>query len=94
MLHAAKLAVEGTAKAGIYGAKTIAASADFYLKTLENAMITLRGAGDVISESAEIRDRILPIMCGLRIACDEADTLTAKSYWPFPTYGDILFSVK
>ena len=25
---------------------------------------------------------------------DEAETLTAKNYWPVPTYGDILFSVK
>ena len=30
----------------------------------------------------------------LRIPCDKAELLTAKSYWPFPTYGDILFSVK
>ena len=24
----------------------------------------------------------------------EAETLTAESAWPFPTYGDLLFSVK
>ena len=23
----------------------------------------------------------------------EAETVTAKKYWPFPTYGDLLFSV-
>ena len=32
-------------------------------------------------------------MSELRIACDEAETLTAKNYWPYPSYGDILFSV-
>ena len=24
---------------------------------------------------------------------DEAETLTAKKFWPFPTYGDLLFGV-
>ena len=41
-----------------------------------------------------IRDDVLSEMCGLRVACDEAETLTAKSYWPFPSYADILFSVR
>ena len=61
---------------------------------LEEAVIALHGADGVISESAQIRDTVLPKMCELRVACDEAETLTARSYWPFPTYGDILFSVK
>ena len=30
----------------------------------------------------------------LRAACDEAEMITAKKYWPFPTYGDLLFGVK
>ena len=41
-----------------------------------------------------IRDSVLPRMNELRIPCDEAETLTARSYWPFPTYGDLLFGVK
>ena len=63
-------------------------------ESLESAMIGLHDAKDVVEESAEIRDVILPKMCELRVYCDEAETLTAKSYWPFPTYADILFSVK
>ena len=51
-------------------------------------------AEDIVSESALIRDTVLPRMSELRIPCDRAELLTAKSYWPFPTYGDILFSVK
>ena len=61
---------------------------------LQSAEISLRDAGDVIAESAMIRDKVLPKMCELRVACDEAETITAKSYWPFPTYADILFSVR
>ncbi len=61
---------------------------------LQNAGIVLRGADGIIAESEMIRDLILPKMCELRVACDEAETITAKSYWPFPTYSDILFSVR
>ena len=41
-----------------------------------------------------IRDEILGKMAELRVACDEAETMTAKEYWPFPTYGDLLFGVR
>ena len=41
-----------------------------------------------------IRDVVLVKMGELRLACDEAETTTAKKYWPFPTYGDLLFSVR
>ena len=61
---------------------------------LQKAEISLRDADDVIAESAMIRDSVLPKMCELRVACDEAETITARSYWPFPTYADILFSVR
>ena len=40
-----------------------------------------------------IRDVILQRMAELRVVCDEAETLTAESYWPFPTYGELLFGV-
>ena len=41
-----------------------------------------------------IRDVILQRMAELRVVCDEAETLTAESYWPFPTYEKLLFSVR
>ena len=61
---------------------------------LESAILSLQDAEDIVEESALVRDMILPKMSELRIPCDRAELLTAKSYWPFPTYGDILFSVK
>ena len=61
---------------------------------LQDQVIALHNAKDVVEESAMIRDEVLPKMCELRVACDEAETLTAKDYWPFPTYADILFSVR
>ena len=61
---------------------------------LQDAVIDLANAEDIFAESAMIRDTILPKMCELRLACDEAETISAKGYWPYPSYGDILFSVQ
>ena len=61
---------------------------------LEEAVMKLSDAESIESESYRIRDVILGKMGELRVACDEAETLTAKKYWPFPTYGDLLFGVK
>ncbi len=61
---------------------------------LEEAVRKLQDAADVEAESYMIRDTVLGKMEELRAACDEAETMTAKKYWPFPTYGDLLFGVK
>ena len=63
-------------------------------EALETAVLGLNGAADVQEESVSIRDTILPQMAQLRALADEAETLTAEKYWPFPTYGDLLFGVR
>ncbi|MBR7117552.1 MAG: glutamine synthetase III [Clostridia bacterium] len=37
---------------------------------------------------------VIPRMDALRKTVDAMEALTARNYWPVPTYGDILFSVK
>ena len=62
---------------------------------LEDAMLRYRElAADVMAASCMIRDVILPKMGDLRVVCDEAEVITAKKYWPFPTYSDLLFGVR
>ncbi|NBJ96910.1 glutamine synthetase type III [bacterium 1xD8-48] len=61
---------------------------------LEKGVVSLCEAEDIVSQSYEIRDNILSKMSELRASCDEAEMLTDKSYWPFPTYGDLLFGVR
>ena len=61
---------------------------------LEAALLTVGGAADIVEESALIRDTLLQAMGELRVPCDKAELLTAKSYWPYPTYSDLLFGVK
>ena len=49
---------------------------------------------NVIEESYYIRDKVISKMNTLRKLVDEAEVYVKKEYWPMPTYGDILFSVK
>ena len=61
---------------------------------LESALLDLKGITDTKEESFAIRDTILGKMAALRAVADEAEAQTAEKYWPFPTYGDLLFGVR
>ena len=61
---------------------------------LEETVLALSAIGDIGAEAAAIRDKVLPKMGELRLPCDQAETLTPRKYWPFPTYGDLLFGVR
>ena len=62
-------------------------------ETLGQKIIQLKMIAGVTEAANFIRDEILPAMAALRAPADEAETLTAAKYWPFPTYGDLLFGV-
>ena len=61
---------------------------------LEGTLVKLKAAESIGEESEMIRDAVLVAMSELRVACDEAETMTAEKYWPFPTYGELLFGVR
>ena len=61
---------------------------------LSLAIVKLKMVDGIEEEAATIRDEILPRMNELRVAADEAETVTAAKYWPFPTYGELLFGLK
>ena len=61
---------------------------------LEDAVLQLKDASGVEEEAYAIRDSLLSKMAALRTVADEAETLTAEKYWPFPTYGELLFGVR
>ncbi len=50
-----------------------------------------------INESEKLADfyksTVIPTMDALRAYCDEAEMMTASSFWPFPTYGELLFGI-
>ena len=73
---------------------TLADEIDAAAAALDTELIKLKSITDVTESANTIRDVILQKMAELRVVCDEAETLTAEKYWPFPTYSDLLFGVK
>ena len=61
---------------------------------LDGVIAKLKTLSDITEEANYIRDEMISRMTELRAAADEAEVMTAESYWPFPTYGDLLFGVK
>jgi glutamine synthetase len=83
-----------------YEEKTIAklsslASAMYYsVETLEKDLGAVKEIEDAKKQALEYRDRIIAEMQELRTAVDEAECITAQKYWPYPTYGELLFGVR
>lgn len=61
---------------------------------LSSAIMALNTIGNVTEEAFYIKDKIVPAMNVLRATVDEAETICGAEYWPVPTYGELLFSVK
>ena len=55
-------------------------------------------AGGELPSAQEAADfyqaEVFKDMAELRLAVDEMETLTARACWPYPSYGDLLFSVR
>lgn len=49
---------------------------------------------EVLSASQSMAHLIIPDMEAVRAIVDEMETLTSADYWPYPTYFDLLYSVK
>ena len=65
-----------------------------FRSALESAVTKYKTITDITEASYMIRDVILQKMAELRVVCDEAETVTAEKYWPFPTYEKLLFGVR
>ena len=59
---------------------------------LEEDLGKFKTMSDVFESSAFVRDEMLPDMDTLREYVDEAEMLTSQRDWPFPSYGQLLFS--
>ena len=55
---------------------------------------TISGGQDQLEVSIHDGDDVIPLMNEIRAAVDEAETVTSAEYWPYPSYGDLLFGVK
>ncbi len=64
------------------------------LKVLEDVVAKSEKISDMSAHSFFCKDEILPAMEALRKTADELETITASDFWPYPTYGDLLFGVR
>ena len=71
----------------------LAGGIDAAVRALEECIAWCDAGADSTEQAFRIRDELLQKMAELRTPCDKAETRTAADYWPFPTYGDLLFGV-
>ena len=76
------------------GLSKLADRIDERSEELDALSADIEKAADITAQGKRISKELLPKMAELRQVCDEAETMVGRQYWPFPTYGDLLFSVK
>ncbi len=76
--------------------KVAALSSSLYKKTeaLNAVVLATKDHEENIEDRAQYyKNNIFPGMQELRAVADELETLVGEEYWPFPTYGDLLFKI-
>lgn len=73
---------------------SLASSLYTKIETLDKALLDSKSHEETTKECASyMRNYVFASMQELRAVSDEIEGLVDKSVWPFPTYGDLLFSV-
>lgn len=62
------------------------------LNSLESLLDSVP-CGSELEKAVYYRDKILPVMHALRSGADEIEKFVGEKYWPYPTYGELLYSV-
>ncbi len=63
------------------------------VKELEIAVDKSQANDDLLERAKHYSNNVLFIMDNIRNVADEAETIVAREYWPYPNYGDILFKI-
>lgn len=64
------------------------------LEALEGAVIKANDIADVQEKANFYREDVFAKMAALRGVADELELTVGEEYWAFPTYSDLLYSVK
>ncbi len=64
------------------------------IAALEGALLGAKNIEDIAEQAMYYKDTVFAAMNELRAAGDELEVTVAREYWPYPTYGDLLFSVR
>ena len=68
-------------------------SLDAKALALDNALLGVKDHKDPLDCVKYYREVVFTAMQEVRAVADQLEVETAKKYWPFPTYGDLLFSL-
>jgi len=60
--------------------------------SFENLLDKVHSLSDVYKKAKFYADTIIPAMEAIRKIVDELETIVGDDYWPYPNYGDLLFS--
>ena len=65
----------------------------FKANEIDKLLIEAKESAGAEAAAKFFAEKVIPVMQELRAYADEMELSTAKKYWPFPTYGEILFSI-
>ena len=63
-------------------------------RILEDSLAEVASCGSTLEQACFYKDTVFAAMNELRTVVDDMESHCAASCWPYPSYGDILFSVK
>ena len=64
------------------------------LNVLEKTLLDAQDIEETFDLAKYYRDTVFPAMNELRAVVDELETLVPSKYWPYPSYGEMLYSVQ
>ncbi|MBR2867946.1 MAG: glutamine synthetase III [Clostridia bacterium] len=102
VLSGSVLAIKGVCPASpcVYETSTVSrlselsASVCEKIAEFEKNLEKINSCKDKLEVANMYKDIILPAMESIRADVDAAESITSAKYWPYPSYGDLLFSVQ
>ena len=61
--------------------------------TLSKAKKSAKGIKNISEKAVFYHDNVLSVMKQIRDITDKVETEVGREYWPYPTYGDLLFKI-
>ena len=73
----------------------LCADVDLLHKNIEELkrVMAVERPEDALAAATYEHDTVIPAMNAVRTVADELETMVDEKFWPFPTYGDLLFRV-
>jgi len=63
------------------------------VEALDEAIATANGISELLDKAKYYKDTVIKCMTDVRAVADQLETIVGAEYWPFPTYGDLLFRI-